>query len=276
MMDLGITKEEQNALKKYLNEKYETINQMLISNCESDLAIVSEDAENKKIELKYDKDSIIENLEYIKLLYTLILKQYIKYNPSKKDFYRGTNIAEIERLKAEVYIDRIISATEDIKEANTFSNNWNRPARLNISIENNVPYMYIKDVIKRYKNKNEILISPFTKLKFFEEIQEDEDIKSRKIFNISLEKQPLDTLTEAQRKGLYSFIIDNAPLINKKLDECVKLENENIINYENIRKLEQLLSKYENAIEEKELGNNYSDIDRETDVDDINRINKEY
>ena len=47
MMDLGITKEEQNALKKYLNEKYETINQMLISNCESDLAIVSEDAENK-------------------------------------------------------------------------------------------------------------------------------------------------------------------------------------------------------------------------------------
>lgn len=275
MMDLGITKEEQTALKQYLNEKYETINQMLVSNCEADLAIISEEKGNKKVELKYDKDSIRENLQCIKLIYSLIFKQFYKTNPSKRKFYRGTNIAEIERFKSEVYIDRMLSATEDEKEAKNFSNNWNRPAILNISLDNNVPYMYIKDVIKKYKNKDEILISPFTKLKFFEEEPENDETESKKIFNINIEKQQLDNLTEAQRKGLYSYIIDNAPSINKKLDECVKLENENSINYENIRKLEQLLSKYENSIEEKEIGKNYSDIDREADFDDIKRINKE-
>ena len=276
MMDLNITKDEQNALKKYINEKYETINQMLVSNCEADLALLSEEVESKKVELFYNKDDIIENIELFKLIYSLILKYYYKTNPSKRDFYRGTNLAEVERMKAEVYIDRMLSATEGKTDANNNSNKWNKPVRINLNLENNVPYIYISDIIKRYKNKEEILISPFTIIKNFNEENEDIDsIKTKKIFSITLEKQNLDILTEKQRNGLYSYIIDNSSLINKKLDECIKLEKENTINYDNIRKLEQLLDKYENSIEEKELGNNYSDIDREIDIDDVKRINKE-
>ena len=54
MMDLNITKDEQNALKKYINENYITINQMLISNCEADLELLSDETENKRFDLKYD------------------------------------------------------------------------------------------------------------------------------------------------------------------------------------------------------------------------------
>ena len=277
MMDLNITKDEQYALRKYINENYNTINQMLISNCESDLELLSEEIENKRFDLKYDKESIKENLEYIKLIYTLILKQYYKLNPTNLNFYRGTNLTEIERIKSEVYIDRILSATESKQDANKNSNNWNKPVRINLLLDKNIPYIYINDIIKRYKNKDEILISPFTKVRAFNEEDEEDGggLKPRKVYSISLEKQVLDTLTEAERKGLYSFILDNAPLINKKLDECIKLEQENLINYDNIRKLEQLLSKYENSVEEKEIGKDYSDIDRKTDLDDIKRINKE-
>ena len=276
MMDLSITKEEQNSLKKYINEKYETINQMLVSNCEADLALISEEIESKKVELCYDRDNIIENIECFKLLYSLILKYYYKNKPSKLDFYRGTNLAEVERMKSEVYIDRILSATEGKNDANNNSNKWNKPVRINFTLEEGIPYVYISEVIKRYKDKEEILISPFTIIKSFDEETEDnKGVKTRKVFSIALEKQTLDNLTETQRKGLYSFIIENSSVINKKLDECIKLEKENAINYENIRKLEQLLAKYENTIEEKELGNDYSDIDRGIDSDDVSRINKE-
>ena len=276
MMDLNITKDEQNALKRYINEKYETVNQMLVSNCEADLALLSEEVESKKVELCYDKDDVIENINLFKSIYFLMLKYYYKNNPSKRDFYRGTNLAEVERMKSEVYIDRMLSATEGKTDANNNSNKWNKPVRINLSLDNNIPYLYISDIIKRYKNKEEILISPFTLIKSFNEENEDENsIKTKKIFSVELEKQVLDNLTENQRKGLYSYIVDNSSLINKKLDECIKLERENSINYENIRKLEQLLAKYENAIEEKEIGKNYSDIDREIDLDDVKRINKE-
>ena len=276
MMDLNITKDEQNALKRYINEKYETVNQMLVSNCEADLALLSEEVESKKVELCYDKDDVIENINLFKSIYFLMLKYYYKNNPSKRDFYRGTNLAEVERMKSEVYIDRMLSATEGKTDANNNSNKWNKPVRINLSLDNNIPYLYISDIIKRYKNKEEILISPFTLIKSFKEENEDENsIKTKKIFSVELEKQVLDNLTENQRKGLYSYIVDNSSLINKKLDECIKLERENSINYENIRKLEQLLAKYENAIEEKEIGKNYSDIDREIDLDDVKRINKE-
>ena len=274
MMDLEITKEEQNALKKYLNDNYEIINQLLVSNSESDLALFSEEVEGKPILLSYDKDSVVESLDIIKKVYSLILKQYYKTNPSTRDFYRGTNLAELDRLKSEVYIDRMLSATPSKEEANKFALDYSKPVRMNLSLENSVPYIVISDIIKRYRNKEEILISPFTKIiKFDEEISDEESKISS--YNIKIEKQALDNLTENERNGLYSYIIDNAYLINRKLEDCMKLEKENGINFENIRKLEQLLSKYENTIDDKEIAKNYSDMDREADYNDIKRINKE-
>ena len=280
MMDFNITEEELNALKIYREKDYEAMNQMLVSNAENDIALLSSEVENKVVSIVYNRESVIEYLKNIKLIYRLILKYYYsKKSKLTKKIYRGTNLSEIERVKAELYIDRFLSATENENEAiNTYSAVWNRPACMSLTLDENIPYIYIKDVLKDKKYKNEFLISPFTKIKYITEVDEkklEKNSKVLKVYDIELEKQELDELTERERNGLYSYILENSYSIKKKLEECITLEQDNVTNFENIRKLEQLLSKYETEIEEKENLDDYSDIEREEDLDDIERITKE-
>jgi len=280
MIEFNITNEEINALKDYKEKNYEAINQMLVSNAETDLALLSSEVEKKSVSISYDRESVVEYLRNIKLIYRLILKQfYSKKYKIKKNLYRGTNISEIENIKNELYIDRFLTATEHEEEAiNNYAANWNRPACINLILDQNIPFIFVKDVLKEKKYKNEILISPFTRIKHITEENEkrlEKNSKEIKIFNIELEKQSLDALTERERKGLYNYILENAYSIRRKIVESIDLEKENTTNFENIRKLEQLLSKYENEIEEKETSSEYSDIDREEDLDDIERITKE-
>ena len=58
MMDLSITKDEQNAFKRYINEKYEEINQMLVSNAEVDLELMSDDIENDVVNISYNIEDV--------------------------------------------------------------------------------------------------------------------------------------------------------------------------------------------------------------------------
>ncbi len=277
MMNLSPTNEEIEALKYYLGEGNKAMNQLLISNCETDIALLSDETEKETFSISYDRESIISNLMKIKALYTLILKQYYKVNYKGREFFRGTNLAEIERLKNEPFIDKIVSATRraDIAE-NEFAANWNRPTCINIKLDDDVPYFIVKNVLE--DNKDDVIISPFTKIKTFElssEKQLNNTSKTIKIYNIGLEKQELEELNDKERYGLYNYILENSYLIERKLDECIKLEKENAINFENIRKLEQLLVKYENSADEKENDEEYSDIERQNDYDDVQRINKE-
>ncbi len=276
MMNLSSTNEEIEALKFFLGEGNKAMNQLLISNCETDIALLSDEVENEVVSISYDRESIISNLMKIKALYTLILKQFYKTNHRTREFFRGTNLAEVDRLKNEPFIDKIISATKDQEEAeNNFAANWNRPTCIKIKLDLDVPYLIVKNVLE---DKDGILVAPFTKIKNFE-LSEDRRIartsKNIKIYDMSLEKQELEELTDRERFGLYNYILDNSYLIKRKLEECIKLEKENAINFENIRKLEQLLVKYENSVEERESDEEYSDINRQTDYDDIERINKE-
>ena len=280
MIEFDITNEEINALKEYKEKRYEAINQMLVSNSETDVALLSSEVEKKSVSISYDRESVVEYIRNIKLIYRLILKQfYNKKYKFKKKIYRGTNLSEIESVKNELFIDRFLSATENEDEAiNDYAAKWNRPVCMNLILEQNIPYIYVKDILKEKKYKNEILISPFTKIKNISEDNEkklEKNSKEIKVYNIELEKQCLDELTERERKGLYNYILENAYSIRKKIIESIDLEKENSTNFENIRKLEQLLSKYENEIEEKENSSDYSDIDKEEDLDDIERITKE-
>ena len=50
MMELKFTNEELEALKKFKDEKCKAINQLLISNCETDIALLSDDADKKDSE----------------------------------------------------------------------------------------------------------------------------------------------------------------------------------------------------------------------------------
>lgn len=276
MIDFNITDEELEALKNYEENNYEAINQMLVSDAETDIALLSSEVENKVVSILYDRVAVIEYLKCIKLIYSLILKSfYERKNKLSKSIYRGTNLSEIERIKTELFIDRMLATTENKDEAiNEYSASWNRPACMNIVLEENVPFVYLKDVLRDRKYKNEILISPFTKIKFISEDAEQKIDKSAKIakcYNVELEKQFLDELNERERNGLYQYILENAYYIKKKIVECIDLEKENAVNFENIRKLEQLLSKYETEIEEKEDSEEKDEID----YDDIERITHE-
>ena len=285
MIDLNITDEELNALKLYKDE-YKAINQMLVSNSESDIALLSDEVEKEVVTIKYDRESVIEYIKTAKLLYSAILKEYYKnkrmYNTT---FYRGSNLAEVEMLKVNPYIDKFMIATVDKEEAEEkFASNWNRPASMNLTLLGNVPYLQVSDLIKGKEYKNDIIISPFTKVKSVEENSEkvlDKNSKTVKIYNVQIEKQELDQLSEDERWGLYKYILDNSIFIKRKLEECINLEKENTLNFENIRKLEQLLAKYENEDEQEEsdeesIEDAKNDIERITsELADLKRVSTE-
>lgn len=276
MIDLNFTNEELEVLKKYISKNYLAINQMLVSNCETDIALLSDEVENKVVFLSYDKENVIENLKTIKTLYKIILKQYYKDTTRKEKVFRGTNLAEIDRLKTEIFIDKILIATDDINLAeNKYAADWNRPVCMNIKLNSDIPYACVNNILESDKQTNIILIAPFTKIKRVSLDSEKElegKPKQLKQYNIELEKQELDKLTEDERKGLYDYILSNTYSINQRLEECIRLEKENALNFENIRKLEQLLAKYENNADDSETDdNNISD----KDYDDVERITKE-
>ena len=275
MMDLNVTDEELEALKYYKEDGYKAINQMLVSNSEADIALLSDEVENEVVSLKYDRESIIEYINAAKLLYSLILKKYYQntkiYNTT---FYRGTNLAEIEMLKISPYIDKFLVATLDKDDAETeYASNWNRPASMNLIVLGNLPYIQVSDLLEEEKYAKDILILPFTKVKSIEELSErelDKNAKTVKVYNVELEKQELDELSREERDGLYRYILDNSVFIRRKLEECINLEKENVSNFENIRKLEQLLNKYENNDEDDFNENIISERE-----DDIERITNE-
>lgn len=271
MMELKFTNEELEALKKFKDEKCKAINQLLISNCETDIALLSDDAD-KKVDLLYTKEAVMENIKCIKLVYKLILKQFYKTRRPQKDIYRGTNIAEVERIKNEPYIDKFLTATLNQEKAEKeFAVNYTRPAVLKIKLGEDVPHIYVKDVLG--DNSDEVIIAPFTRLKSILLSEEKEiDNKATMVYSLDIEKQNLEELSERERNGLYSYILDNCYSINRKLLECITLEEDNATNYDNIHKLEQLLSSHEAIMEEKEATGNYPDKERDEDIDNLERI----
>ena len=275
-MDLKITNEELAALRKFKDEKYEAINQLMISNCEADIALLSDAAEKIAFEISYDKETIIENIKCIKLVYKLILKEFYKSRKPLNEFYRGTNLAEVERLKNEPFVDKFFIATTNREVAETEDATcWNRPASLKIRINEDVPHIFVKDVLEG--DSEEVIISPFTKVKsiLLSEEKETDNGKNLMIYDMEIEKQFLEELSERERNGLYTYILENCYSINRKLSECISLENENAVNYENIRKLEQLLANHEAIMEEKEASGKYPEKERNDDIDNLERIARE-
>lgn len=277
MMELDFTKEELEKLKLYINEKYEAMNQLLVSNCETDIALLSDEVENKVVKIPYGREAVIENLMNTKILYKLFMKNYHKTKHKQTICFRGTNLAEIERLKMEPFIDRIWSATNNEDMQEKYATNWGRPVGVTITVEDDVPLIDVGKILNSKEYEGTILIAPFTKIKKIEENKEInlDNSKYFKYYNITLEKQTLDKLTDMERNGLYNYILENSYSIKRKLEECIKVERENTINFDNIRKMEQLLRKYESAMDEKETDLEYSDADRNADYNDIERVTKE-
>ena len=79
-MELKLTNEEVEAIKYYKEKVFDNINQLLVTDSRSDIAIL-EDDQNENITINYDRTSVINYLETIKLVYRAIIKKYFrKYN----------------------------------------------------------------------------------------------------------------------------------------------------------------------------------------------------
>ena len=136
---------------------------------------------------------------------------------------------------------------------------------MKIVLNEKIPFMYF--------DENEILIAPFVYVEdIYEESEEDEGINS---YTVKLNLQNFELLPDEEIEELYDRILDTAEVINEKINHCISLDNDNAIHYENIRKLEQLLAKHNFAMEQPNYDLDTSDEEKQSDLDDIARINSE-
>lgn len=273
-MEKDLTNEEMEVIRLYKTFTKNAINIMLTSNVEKDFDVMSKQKDNNL----YSKMNLIKNIETFKSVYAIILKMFYK-KIEKKDwsFSKYTTLAEVNKAKNEIYIDRLIFATahkEKIEEEQT--ENIELPVLVNLIGDKNIPYIELEKILGTVKAEEEVLISPFTKIKKVEEVGEKNlaEDKNLKIYNMYLEKQELVKMSKEEKTGLYTYLVTNSDLVNEKLQKCIEIEKENSKNYENIRKLEQLSNKYESELEKKEsLG-----IDKQTkkeELENIDRVNRE-
>lgn len=260
-MELALTKEELKAIELYKNERYLMMNQLLVEDMETDIALLM--AGNT---VEYSKDSVAENIEMIKKIYEAMVKKYHQKEKEEWKFFRGTNIAEIERLNINPNINRFfLGMTTKESAKNQILKNTIRRVMFYILGNATIPYIQLEE------NGSEILIAPFTKVAKIEKIEESLSDE----YKILLENQEFLLLSENEKERFYQSILEKADKVNENLQDCIKLENENRVHYENIRKLEQLLAKHNLAMEQEEYQKETTQTEKQDDLDDIQRIEKE-
>lgn len=278
-MKIELTNEEKEAIELYKNGEYQVINQLLVSDSNSDISLLRENVENKSVKITYDRETLIRDLKVIKVIYELLQKVKLRRNRSEEwAFIRGTNVAEVERFKTETFIDKCLDASSNKEIAEKqYALNWNEPAVMYIRGSKDIPYIAFDELENiQTPTYSDILISPFTKIKT---ISDGGDLKIEnkvaKTYNVVLENQELQGMPREDKQNLYINILGNSDFINIKLNEVVRLEKESNNIYENIRKLEQLIAKYEQELDKKKMLANFSEYEIKVDEDNLERLRNE-
>lgn len=268
MIEFKFTDEEIEVLKEYRETNKLMVNQLLVSNGEADIALINRRTDDMQ-PFSYDRESVRINLDAMIRIYEIMIKSYYAKVNNAWSLVYGTTLAEVEKLKNEIYIDYFLHAT-----ANTPTD---MPAIINFAGDSDVPYINIDEALNIEKNSPEILIAPFTKIKEFKDVQgiEMEEDKKLPIYSVTLEKQDLQELTFEEKEAVYNYILTSADVVNQKLQECKDYEQDTLNNNENIRKLEQLLSKYELEIKKKIEFKDYPESEQMADKADVDRIKSE-
>lgn len=262
-MKSKITKEELERIKQYQNEENFWMHQLLCENVEDDIAyLLQNESENG-----YSKTSVEENLDFLKKMFTVIAKYFYQQTKRKSLIvYQSSNVAGIEHLKRDSIINPMwigSSSEEQAKEA--LPTNSNRAVMLQFKVDENIPYVEFE--------KQKILMAPFTNISNMQEISADDS--SSRAYEIALKSQEFEILAEEEKNHLYKHILENADDVQEKLKICVELENQNRSDYEEIRKLEQLLAKHHFAIEQENYEQDTTEEEKQTDLEDVARINEE-
>jgi len=274
-MMFKFTEEDIEAIEDYRENSKLMINQLLINNGELDVVLLRDKTEDMQ-PFSYDRESVRIALEKLIKMYEIMLKYFYSKDRKPWSLAYNTTVAETERLKNEIYIDYFLHATSKQEDVESYIET-EMPAIMNFVGDVDVPYLNIDEALGIETEMPEILIAPFTKIKEFKDIKliKLDDGRRLPIYSVNLEKQDLQELTEQEKDAVYNYILTSADVVNQKLKECAEYEKSTFVNNESIRKLEQLLSKYEADIKKKIEFQDYTEIEKEADDADIARINRE-
>ena len=277
-MKKDLTNEEMEVLRLYKTFSSKQINMLLKNDAETDIAFFSKEGNDKKDTDIYTKMNLIKNIDTVKSVYSIMLKIfYQKLNRENWSFTKLQTLDEVNMLKNEMYIDEFIFASEDIEKINLDNfDNLSMPVLVNVIGQKDIPYINFEQDTGVLNVEGNILISPFTKITNLEDRSERtlKNGKTVKVYNLYLDKQESIDSNETEINGLYTYIVSNADLVNEKLNEAIDIEKRNEQNYEEIRKLEQLVNKFEMELDKKE-SEGISEREKQEDLDNIDRINNE-
>lgn len=274
-MMFKFTEEDMEIIEDYRENSKLMVNQLLINNGELDVALLRDKTEDMQ-PFSYDRESVRIALEKLIRIYEIMLKYFYSKERKPWTLAYNTTVAETDRLKNEIYIDYFLHATSKQEDVEAYIET-ELPAIMNFVGDVDVPYLNIDEVLNIETDMPEMLIAPFTKIKDFKDVKliKLDDGRRLPIYSITLEKQDLQELTEQEKDAVYNYILTSADVVNQKLKECVEYDKSNFENNENVRKLEQLLAKYEADIKKKIEFQDYTEIEKEADDADIARIKME-
>lgn len=252
-MKTELTKQEREQIKQLKNEKSQAIRQLL-----------NNDAEKEDV-AEYTKENVAENLQFIQKIYERMSRDFDDNFDETPIFYKATSMAEIDQIKKDVQINHFLEVTTDLEKAKAgLANILNRPVLLQIEDIADIPWL---------QDGTEVILAPFLDVDAIEEIQESTE--NFKTYKINLSRQLRKILDENSRKKLYQKVIEDTQTACEKIAHLIEVDEENSAHYENIRKLEQLLAKHHFAMEQETYEADSTEEERQSDLDDIARINAE-
>lgn len=255
-MDVKLTKEEQTLIANFKNEKLNHVNQWLSLDLE------------RANPAEYTEQNVRDNFELVRKINEIMLR-FFHQEPKKEKqiFYKAASIAEIDKLKNTAEINQFLLARLDqAKAEEDLVGILNRPALLQIELAEDIPVLPIQEELS-------VMISPFTKVDLLEETQESKEDK--KVYQLVLSGQEMKHLEQSDEKEWCDTICKSTNAVFEKLKECLDMDEENASNYENIRKLEQLLAKHNFAMEQENYEADTTEEERQSDLDNIARIQSE-
>lgn len=256
-MKLKITKEELKAIQTYKNETYKLINHILAEQVENDLSFMMQNSQ-----LQYSKTILEETIETIGLMISAMIKTFQQKDKAKNLMvYKQVSLSEAEQLKLDFSMNSFcLAKTEKEIVENTSTKASAKVVNLELKLDSAIPYMELE--------KNEILIFPFTHITNLKE-------KKDNFYQIDLALQEWEILSDEERTNLSENVRKQADEIGQKIKDCIELDQETVFQYENIRKLEQLLAKHNFAIEQETYQQDTTPEERQSDLEDIERITTE-
>ena len=168
-------------------------------------------------------EELEKNIKTFVNLYSAIYKAGTR--EPRKVLYRATNKDQIQEITRKGEIASFTSTSLEKEYANSkyLAGYAEDAVILRINVEENVPTLYIEPYKKdTYKEEEEILISPFTKVK---QISERGRWKEYEYYDAVLEKEELEEVPEGELRALRAQLIEGYDYYKEQVKISMELED---------------------------------------------------